>query len=149
MEAILNALFPEHAGNSYHGSEIVPAVFGIITLVSLVRSLIHALKSDGGAKSIASIPLDRYPKQAADTIVLFVAYWGISQTLMSLVYIVILWKYRNLLPLACTLFTLEWSWRFVIPHLTSKRALTDRIAPGAIGNVIFPFLGVFLLYLSI
>ena len=149
MESICDAVFPENANNDYQGSQIVPVVFCVITLGSLIRSLIHVFKQDGGAQSIATIPLDRYPKPAADTIVLMVAYWGISQTLMSLVYGVILWKFHNLLPFACLLFTIEWILRLVIPYVTNKRSTTDRTAPGAIGNMILPVLGGLLLYLSI
>ena len=144
-----NSVFPGIANNNYHGSQIVPIVFGIISLISLIRSLIHVFKHDGGAQSIATIPLDRYPKPASDTIVLMFAYWGISQTLMSLVYGVILWKYRNMLPFACLLFTIEWSLRLVIPYVTNKGSSTDQTAPGGIGNMIMPGLGLFLLYLSI
>ena len=46
----------------YSGNPNVPWMFGILTAVSLCRSLVHIFKHDGGAQSIASIPLDNYPK---------------------------------------------------------------------------------------
>ena len=45
-------------------------MFGILTAVSLFRSLVHIFKHDGGAQSIASIPLDNYPKPGKTTITL-------------------------------------------------------------------------------
>ena len=112
-------------------------------------TLIHIFKYDGGAQSIATIPLDKYHKESADTIVLMFAYWGISQLLMAIIYMVILWKYRSLLPLACLLFTSEWGLRLIIPKLLGKQTRTENVAPGTIGNSVFPVLGIGLFYLSL
>ena len=81
----MTKLFPEEDLTSYHGSQIVPAMFALLTAISTVRSLVHIWKKDGGAQSIASIPLDKYPANAANTIILMFAYWGQSQ-LLSLLY---------------------------------------------------------------
>ena len=149
MDRILSGVFPDSANNNYEGSQMVILIFGALNIISVFRSLIHILKEDGGAQSIATIPLDRYTKPAADTIVFLFAYWGLSQLLMALMYMVILWKYRCLLPLACLLFTIEYGWRLYIPRFTKKQCPTDATAPGAKANILFPFLGAFLFYLSL
>ena len=146
---IYHAVLPEVVDNTYEGSQIVPITFGLLCVFLMIRSLIHIFKHDGGAQSIATIPLDKYPKPSADTIVLMFAYWGISQLLMAIVKLVILWKYRSLLPLACLIFTLEWVMRLIIPIVTRKGTLTEKEAPGAKGNKLFPLLGIVLFYASL
>ena len=151
MEGICNKVFPDIVDNTYHGHHIVPTIFILLSTLSTVRSLIHSFKDDGGAQSIASIPLHKYPKPAVKTIVVIFAYWGQCQLLLSLVYWVVLWKYRSLLPFAILLFTLEWSMRglYQLIFVTGKPHITERQAPGGIGNIIFPFVGCILFYLSL
>ena len=55
----MNTLFPSVANNEYRGSRIALALFAVLTGVAIVRSLIHILAPDGGAESIATIPLER------------------------------------------------------------------------------------------
>ena len=66
---ILEAVLPSNANNTYKGSPIALWIFTVLTVISFIRSLIHMLKNDGGAQSIATIPLDNYPKKASETIV--------------------------------------------------------------------------------
>ena len=149
MSAIYYILLPDVVDNTYEGSPIVPVIFGLLTVVSTIRSMIHMFKDDGGAQSVASMPLHKYSKDAADTIILLFAYWGISQRLMAITYLVILWKYRSLLPLACLLLTLEWGNRLILPSFSGKHAPTEKVAPGSIGNIVFTVLGIVLFFLSI
>ena len=146
---MLSIVLPDVINNNYAGSPIVIIVFGLLTFVSVIRSLIHIFKHDGGAQSIATIPLNKYSKPASDTIILIFAYWGISQLLMAIVYGLILWKYNSVLPLGCLLFTFEWTCRLFVPIATGKYSATDKTAPGAKGNVIFSIVGVILFYFSV
>ena len=52
-------LFPDRIDNAYHGHVVAMWTFAGVTLISIARSLIHVLAPDGGAQSIAMIPLDR------------------------------------------------------------------------------------------
>ena len=99
MFSIVDKIFPLVVNNDYQGHPYVFWIFGLITIMSVARSLIHILKFDGGAESIATIPLKKFPIQASETIVFMFSMWGISQLLMALVYFVILWRYNSLLPL--------------------------------------------------
>lgn len=144
-------LFPEEDLTSYHGSQIVPAMFALLTVISTVRSLVHIWKKDGGAQSIASVPLDKYPANAANTIILMFAYWGQSQLLMAVVHWVVLWKYRSLLPFAILLFSLEWSMRlaYQLRYVAGKQTLFKKRPPGAAFNSFFPLVGWALFYFSL
>ena len=53
-------IFPKTIDNNYRGNAISLILFIPITVVTVARSLIHIYAEDGGAQSIATIPLDSY-----------------------------------------------------------------------------------------
>ena len=144
---LLDAIFPNSANNTYKGNPTALWIFIAFTAISFIRSLIHMLKYDGGAQSIATIPLDKYPKKASEAIVFIFGYWGISQLLMCFVYAVIIWRYQNLLPLGWTLFTFEYGLR--LAQKMYKNIETVGQAPGGILNHFGPLIGIFMFWLSL
>lgn len=96
---MLHRLLPKQVDNDYRGNLLAVWAFVPICAVTIVRSLIHMFRSDGGAQSIATIPLDSYPPQAANAVVTIFALWGLSQLLLGLLYLVVLIRYRALIPL--------------------------------------------------
>ena len=58
-------LLPDVIDNQYHGMKIAKYAFWLILAATIVRSLIHIFAADGGAQTIATIPLDSYPAEAA------------------------------------------------------------------------------------
>lgn len=105
----MNPVLPRTLDNSFRGPAGVVACFAIITAMTIVRSLIHILVGDGGAQSIASIPLDTYAAPAAATVVFMFAVWGLLQLLLGLVYLVVLVRYRGLIPLMLLLVAAEYA----------------------------------------
>ena len=144
---VLEAVFPSNANNTYKGNPISLWIFTALTVISFIRSLIHMLKNDGGAQSIATIPLDKYPKKASEAIVFIFGYWGISQLLMCFVYAIIIWRYQNLLPLGWILFTIEYGLRMAQKFY--KNIETVGQAPGGILNVFGPLVGLFMFWISL
>lgn len=118
-----------------------------LTIVTLGRSLVHIFFEDGGAQSIATIPLDDFTENGAASVVLVFALWGLSQLLMAVVYVVVLLRYRALIPLVYVLFVAEWTGRLLIG--LGKPIETVGTAPGAVGNLVFPLLGIAMLVLSL
>lgn len=53
-------IFPKNIINEYNGYKLALINFGLITFVTIIRSLIHMFLPDGGANSIAGIPLQTY-----------------------------------------------------------------------------------------
>ena len=72
-------LLPDAIDNRYPGKKIAQYAFLILTIATLVRSLIHVFAPDGGAQSIATIPLASYPGDAAAAVILMFSLWWISQ----------------------------------------------------------------------
>lgn len=147
MKNIITCILPKTIDNNYKGRQVSKLMFLLLTLVTIIRSLIHIFSSDGGAQSIATIPLDSYPSAAAATVVLMFALWGISQLLMSIVYIVVYFKYQSLIPAMYILLIIEYSMRLVVGMM--KPIVTVGTAPGGIGNFILVPLCIILFLMSI
>ncbi len=125
----------------------IKSVFFVISIITILRSLIHIISPDGGAGSIAGIPLSQYSIEASQTIIFMFALWGISQLIIGLFYIYVLIIKPNLIPIMLLSLTLEYSLRLIIGQL--KPILTTHTAPGAYGNYIMIPLSIILFLLSI
>lgn len=144
---MLNKLFPVPLNNDYQGSLIAKYAFIIITLLTIARSLIHMFSSEGGAQGIASIPLNTFEPAATAVIVLIFALWGLSQLLMGVVYIIVIWRYQKLIPFMYLLIFVEYSMRFLLCHI--KPIVTTQVAPGAIADHVMWPLAAILFFLSL
>ena len=114
-----------------------------------VRSFIYMLKDDSGAMSIATIPLDTYPTGAANTIIAYQAHVGIDQLLLCFIYLLILFRYRCLLPLGYLFITLEFG--LAIPIIGSgwKPMVFRGTAPGFVVMCVLPFVTSLMCLLSL
>ncbi len=144
---MLKIIFPKTVDYVYQGKPIARIVFWAITAATITRSLVHIIAADGGAQTIATIPLEAYTEAGARTVVLIFAYWGISQLLMGLVYLVVLLRYQSLIPLMYVLICAEYALRLVLGWL--KPIETAQTAPGAVGNLILIPLSIFLFWKSV
>lgn len=111
---MMNRLFPRSVDNDYRGHRLALWVLVPITFLTLGRSLIHMFRFDGGAQSIATIPLDRYSDPAAAAVILIFGLWGLSQLLLGLLYVVVLIRYRALIPLMYLTLILEYCGRVAL-----------------------------------
>lgn len=134
---MIDKLFPQPVTNEYQGQAVAKWVFALVTILTIARSLAHILLPDGGAQSIATIPLDEFTANGAATAVHLFALWGLSQLLLGLFYLIVLWRYQSLIPLMYLFIISEYTVRLL---LTAAKPLeTHGTAPGAIGNyVIIP-----------
>ncbi|MFZ1681987.1 MAG: hypothetical protein WAT70_13285 [Rhizobiaceae bacterium] len=133
MHALLDRLLPRVVDNVFPGRAVALYAFYGLTAVTMWRSLHHLIAPDGGAQSIATIPLDRYPGPASATIVSMFAFWGLSQLIVGLVYVVAALRYRALIPLLLLLAIVEYVARMAIPLF--KPFETAGTAPGAMMNL--------------
>ena len=144
---MLEKIFPKNITNEYRGHPVAKWVFVLITLMTIIRSLIHVLAPDGGAQSIATIPLDSYSSGGAATVILVFALWGLSQLLLGLIYMVVLWRYQALIPFMYLLLIIEYGARIILFHL--KPIATTGAAPGGVGSYVMVPLAVIMLFLSV
>ena len=144
---MLRAMFPEQLTNDYRGRPIAKWFFVAMTIMTLARSLIHVLAPDGGAQSIATIPLDTYTESGSAAVVLVFAPWGLSQLLIGIIYILVLWRYRALIPFMYLLMIVEYSTRICLGML--KPIQTAGTAPGGTGSYAIVPLAAVMLFLSL
>lgn len=144
---MIKYLFPNSIDNDYKGNMAPMYLFYMVTTFTVVRSLIHLISPDGGAQSIATIPLHLYSKEASDTIIHMFAEWGLSQLLFGLFYIVVLIKYKSLIPLMYLFLVIEYSCRLLLSFY--KPFALEGQAPGGIGNYFLVPLFILMFILSL
>ena len=140
-------ILPKEINNDYKGRKIALYIFYLITIMTVVRSLIHMFAPDGGAQSIATIPLDTFTNEGASTVILVFSLWGLSQLIMGIFYVIVCWRYKSLIPLMYILIFLEYLMRLILSSL--KPIETTGTAPGAVINYVFIPLMIVLVILSL
>jgi hypothetical protein len=113
----MEALFPRAANNDYRGGTIVLVAYCLFMLPTAFGALVHFLKDDTGIYSIATlIPFEGNPDPDNFVMALH-SMMGGHQTLMLIVFLVVLWRYRNLIPLMLGLLVLQGVFQFVTSTL--------------------------------
>lgn len=138
---------PERTHNQYKGNKLALYFFYVITLVTIGRSLVHIFSLDGGAQSIATIPLDSYSEEASDVVIHIFAEWGLTQLLFGVLYVIVLWRYKSFIPLMYLFITIEYSGRLFLTLY--KPIILEGTAPGGVGNYIMIPLALVMLFLSL
>jgi len=104
---MLDDLLPQPITNTYRGAPLAKWVFVPVTALTLGRSLLHIFLPDGGAQSIATIPLESFMDNGIAAVVHIFAQWGLSQLLFGLLYVLVLWRYQSLIPLMVLFIFIE------------------------------------------
>lgn len=142
---------PKKAENSYSFPKSVVIIFMIVTIITLGRSLAHIFLPDGGANSIATIiQFDGNPDP--DRVIYFIfSLWGLAQLSMGILYVIVLIRYKNLIPLMWLFILFEYTTRIVIQKLIKPMdgGFTQGTAPGEIGNYIVIPIAVVMIVLSL
>jgi hypothetical protein len=103
---------------------------------------------DGGAqKASRRTRWDGFTPNGANTVILMFALWGLSQLLIGIIYVAVLWRYNALIPFMYLLMILEYGLRIVLGTL--KPIETTSTAPGAIGDYVMVPLAIIMLILSL
>lgn len=144
MKRILEIILPQKIDNSLKGSKLPFFVFAIYAVISTGRSLIHLLATDGGAGSIAGMDLS---VTGAQGIIFAFALWGSSQLILAMVQIIVVLRYRALVPLMYCLLIIETLLRQLVGYL--KPVSFAHTPPGAVGNKIILPLALLMLLMSV
>jgi len=102
-----NKLLPRIIDNSYGGSRIALWLLGALVLMKGVMGInsmfigrVIAVKADG-------IPLDSFGDAGAQAVLAFLAVWGLSLLILSLLGVLALVRYRAMVPLVFLLLLVE------------------------------------------
>ena len=133
---VLDVLIPRAADNNYRGGRVPLYFFYALVAVTTFRSWVHFLKDDSGVNSIASIVLFSGTPDPNHVVYMFSSLWGSQQVIMVMLYLNVLVRYRNLIPLMWALMVVEVVFRlsvgFIHPLTPEYYARTP---PGKIGNL--------------
>jgi len=119
MPSIVNVVLPRKVTNEYRGGPIPFYGFCLLFATEIFSSTVHLLKADSGVNSIASIIVFPFegPADPNNVIYLFSAVGGVTQMMFTLLYALVLWRYRSLIPLMLGFMLLETLLGFVVTTL--------------------------------
>ncbi|RSK29364.1 hypothetical protein EJF36_12465 [Bacillus sp. HMF5848] len=145
---LINKILPKNINNTYRGQKIALYVFYILTAVTIWRSQHHLFALDGGAQSIATIPLDSFTDAGAAAVIGVFSLWGLSQLIIGILYFIVSLRYRSLVPLMYLLVVFEYLVRAT--YISSVKPIpTAGTAPGAAANVPVIIIAVVMFVLSL
>ena len=134
----LVSLLPASANNDYEGNKY--AIYGFYPLLAILlfRGLVHFLKEDAGLHDIATIiPFPIFDGIDPNNVIyLFGSLWGASQLIILFFYLMIFFKYRNLLHFIWITMIIDVLFRLIsgtIHPLTPEYYINQ--PPGSIGNI--------------
>ncbi len=109
MASTIDVVLPRKVTNEYRGGPIPFYGFCLLFATQVFSSTVHFLKADSGVNSIASIIVFPFegPADPNNVIYLFSAVGGVSQMMFTILYALVLWRYRSLLPLMLCFMLLE------------------------------------------
>ncbi|HSE64766.1 MAG TPA: hypothetical protein VLG15_14245 [Thermoanaerobaculia bacterium] len=144
---MLSRLLPPTIDNTYRGHRLAIWVLALLVLLKTIMSLNSIFNGYDVASSADGIPLDTYPPAAARTIVTLFALLGLGHFVLCALGVLVLVRYRSMIPFLFALLLLEHLSRrlilYVIPIVRVGRP------PGFAVNVILLVLMIVGLVLSL
>ncbi len=104
---MLNRLLPRQVDNTYHGYKLALWLFALVMLMKVAMSVNSIFNGHMVASSADGIPLDTFTPASAQAVVSLFAAWGLAQLVICLLCIVVLARYRALVPFMFALLLLE------------------------------------------
>jgi len=147
-DSILDRLFPKVAYNTYNGHKLAKWLLMFYVFKSLLAGGIHMFASDGGAQTIASVTLDEFTQAGADSVITFLGLFGMEQLIIGIIGLIILWRYKSLIPMMCGIYFLEYTLRG-LAHLYTPGLTTAHTPPGATMDYVLIPLAAVMLFLSL
>lgn len=124
---MLNRLLPAQLDNEFRGYKAAIWIFALITVMKLGLGLVHIFSADGGAQTLSHIPLDGYSAGAAQNVVGLFARIGLEQLLLGAIFVVVLLRYRALIPLMFLLALVAQASAFAV---AAWKPLSLTVSPG-------------------
>ena len=109
MASLIDIVLPRRVTNVYRGGPVPFYGFCLLFATQIFSSTVHLLKADSGVNSIASIIVFPFegPADPNNIIYMFSAVGGVSQMMFAVLYALVLWRYRSLIPLMLGFMLLE------------------------------------------
>ncbi len=145
---MLKTLFPKVADNNYKGHKIAKWVLMIYVFKSFFSGSVHLFAPDGGAQSIASIALDQFTQGGSDTVITIFGMWGLEQLVIGIIAVVILLRYKSLIPMLWCVYAIEYTLRG-IAHFFTPGVYSVSTPPGALADKLLIPLAILMLLIAL
>jgi hypothetical protein len=139
--------FPQRIDNTYRGHKLALWLFALLVLMKVAMSLNSIFNGYSVATSADGIPLDTFPPAAAQAVVSLFAIWGLSHFVICLLCILVLVRYRSIIPFLFAMLLLEHLSRRLILYLMP--IVRTGTPPGFYINLVLPALIIVGLALSL
>ena len=127
-------IIPKLIENQIPNNKFVYYFTWLLVVFNFFRSLEHIFNEDGGAESIAGIPLESYSSEAANNIISIFAQWGFSQLVLACILLLVVLKMREFIPLMLLIIALENILRGAVGLY--KPLILGDAPPGAVSPII-------------
>ena len=104
---MFDQLLPRTIDNTYRGHRVALWLFGLLVFMKVAMSLNSIFNGYSVATSADGLPLDTYPSSAARTIISLFAIWGLGHFMICLLCILVLVRYRGMIPFMFALLLVE------------------------------------------
>lgn len=131
---MFNQLLPRHLDNTYRGYKLALWLFAPLVLMKAGIGANAIFNGYMVAGSADGIPLDTFTPAGARTVVSLFAIWGLSQLMICFLCILVLVRYRALIPFMFALLLLEHLSRKLILHFIP--VVTTGTPPGYVVNLV-------------
>jgi hypothetical protein len=112
--AMLDQILPRRVDNMYRGHKLAIVVLGLIVLMKAAISLGSIFNGYDAASSADGIPLDSYTPAGARTVVSLFALLGLANFSICLIGMLVLVRYRSLVPFMLALLLVQHVGRYLI-----------------------------------
>jgi hypothetical protein len=113
---IPDPFLPGRADNAYRGQKLALGLLAVVVFMKLAMGLNTIFNGPSVLRSADGIPVDTYPPGAAQVVVSLFALLGLSHVVIGIFGLLILIRYRALVPLAFGLLLLEHLGKRLILH---------------------------------
>ena len=104
---MLDRLLPARADNAYQGSKFALWVFVLLLLLESMIGTNSIFMARNVASSADGIPLDMFAPAAAQAVVSLFAMLGLAHLVICVLCVIVLVRYRALIPLMFTLLLVD------------------------------------------
>jgi len=104
---MLDKLFPQPIDNTFRGYKAALWIFGLVIALRAVQSVMIIFNGYATVRDADGIPLDTFTPPGAQTVISLFALLALANLIIALVCIVVLIRYRALVPFLFLLLLLQ------------------------------------------
>lgn len=105
--SVIEHILPRSIDNNYRGHKVALWILGLLALMRLTIGVNSMINGRVVLMTADGVPLDKYPAAAAQTIVALWALLGLSYIFISVLSVVVLVRYRSMVPFLFVLLLLQ------------------------------------------